>query len=286
MSASFGTRLSEAMRQHGPLCAGIDAHPGLLAEAGMPDTAESLRRFTGVMTEAVAGRVAAVKPQSAFFERHGSAGVAVLEDLLTDLASAGTICVLDVKRGDIGSTMTAYAQAYLGPDAPLVADAITISPYLGFGSLTPALTLARESARGAFVLTLTSNPEGAEVQHRGSPSVAASIVAHVADHNAAASHGAAGALGHVGLVIGASQGPVLDTLGLRESVRSSGAPILAPGLGAQGASAAELAVGFAGLEDRVLAPVSRGLLSGGVGVDAVRERTRAFNDELRASLGI
>jgi orotidine-5'-phosphate decarboxylase len=284
VSTTFGTRLFEAIGARGPLCAGIDAHPAVLAEAGLPDTVESLRRFTGVVLEAVAGHVAAVKPQSAFFERHGSAGVAVLEELLADLASTQTLSILDVKRGDIGSTMAAYAQAYLAPGSPLVADAITLSPYLGFGSLRPALDLAAETGRGAFVLALTSNPEGAEVQHRGSPSVAAGIVAQVGEHNAAAGLGPELPLGHVGLVIGAGQGPVLDSLGVRESVRASGAPILAPGLGAQGTSVAELAAGFAGLEERMLAPVSRGLLAGGMSVEAVRERARRLGGQLRESL--
>jgi len=279
----FGARLGEAMRQRGPLCAGIDPHPELLARAGLGDTVESLRRFTGTMMEAVAGRVAAVKPQSAFFERHGAAGIAVLEALLTDLASVQTLSILDVKRGDIGSTMTAYAQAYLDDDAPLAADAVTLSPYLGFGSLTPALDMAEQSGRGVFVLALTSNPEGAQVQHRGDPPVVAEILAQVGERNRAGPLDT-GAFGSVGVVVGANEGATLDRLGLREGLRSCGGAILAPGVGAQGASAADLATGFTTSAERVLAPVSRGLLSSGLEVDAVRQRCRILNAELRESL--
>ena len=143
--------------------------------------------------EAFAGTVAAVKPQSAFFERFGSAGVAVLERTLAGLREAGTLSLLDVKRGDIGSTMTAYAQAYLADDSPLRADAITVSPYLGYGSLRPALDLARDTGRGVFVLALTSNPEGASVQHArlGDDSVAGAVVAGATADNAGAARWAA-----------------------------------------------------------------------------------------------
>src|SRR5674476_1311079 len=151
-----------------PQCAnsaGIDPHPALLAHWGLDESVQGLEMFAMTCVEAFAGTVAAVKPQSAFFERFGSAGVAVLERTLAGLRDAGTLSLLDVKRGDIGSTMTAYAQAYLSHDSPLRVDAITVSPFLGFESLRPALDLAHDNGRGLFVLALTSNPEGAQVQH-------------------------------------------------------------------------------------------------------------------------
>ena len=174
----FGSRLADAMDDHGPLCVGIDPHPNLLDAWGLADSAAGLRDFALRTIDAVGGHVAAVKPQSAFFERHGSAGIAVLEETLAALRDVGTLSVLDVKRGDIGSTMAGYAQAYLSDGAPLAADSITVSPYLGYGSLTPALNLAEASGRGVFVLALTSNPEGAGVQHavNGDQAVAAGIV--------------------------------------------------------------------------------------------------------------
>ena len=169
--------------------------------------------------------MALVKPQSAFFERHGSRGIAVLERLLAAFAGTSTLVLLDVKRGDIGSTMQGYAEAYLAPGAPLAADAVTLSPYLGFGSLAPALDTAGGAGRGVFVLARTSNAEGAAVQSAlaGGRSVAQGIV----DEAAARNRGAV-PLGAVGLVVGATADHGLDLAALN-------GPVLVPGLGAQGA---------------------------------------------------
>src|SRR5919108_2936412 len=140
----FGARLVDAVAAYGPLCVGIDPHPSLLAEWGLTDDADGLARFVDVCAAAFAGHVAVVKPQSAFFERHGSGGIAVLEELLAAFAGTPTLTILDVKRGDIGSTMDGYADAYLAIGAPLAADAVTLSPYLGFGSLSAALDTAAD----------------------------------------------------------------------------------------------------------------------------------------------
>jgi orotidine-5'-phosphate decarboxylase len=163
----FGERLRAATTARGPLCVGIDPHPGLLAAWGLPDDASGLERFALGTVEALADRVAVLKPQSAFFERHGSRGIAVLERVVVAARAAGALVVLDAKRGDIGSTMTAYAQAYLDPASPLAVDALTVSPYLGYGSLRPAIDLAHANGCGLFVLALTSNPEAAALQHLG-----------------------------------------------------------------------------------------------------------------------
>ncbi|MFD8808814.1 orotidine-5'-phosphate decarboxylase, partial [Streptomyces sp. NPDC059597] len=161
----FGARLRRAMDERGPLCVGIDPHASLLAEWGLNDDVDGLERFSRRVVEAVADRVAVIKPQMAFFERFGSRGVAVLERVVQETRAAGALVVMDAKRGDIGSTMAGYAEAFLHKDAPLFSDALTVSPYLGYGSLAPAVALARETGTGLFVLALTSNPEGPEVQH-------------------------------------------------------------------------------------------------------------------------
>ena len=267
---AFGARLARAMDDHGPLCVGIDPHAGLLQSWGLPDTAAGVRDFALRTVEAVGGRVAAVKPQSAFFERHGSAGIAVLEETLTALRQCGTLSILDVKRGDIGSTMAGYAQAYLGQDAPLAADAITVSPYLGYGSLAPALDLARQNHRGVFVLALTSNPEGAGVQHaRGDDGrvVARAVVEGVAGSNAA--ERASGTLGSIGLVVGATVGSAVADLGI--DLRSAAGPLLAPGVGAQGAGARELQEVFGPARSQVLASTSRAVLGAGPRVQALQD---------------
>ncbi len=217
----FGTRLRAATDEHGPLCVGIDPHPGLLHAWGLDDDADGLERFAMTCVEALAGSVAVVKPQSAFFERHGSRGVAVLEQVVGHLRTAGTLTIVDAKRGDIGSTMAAYADAYAGEGSTLAGDAVTVSPYLGFGSLRPLLDLAHLTGRGVFVLGLTSNPEGAEVQHATSDGrpLASVMVEHVRDENARTG----GDLGSVGLVVGATVGP-----GGRAARASTSPPAAAP----------------------------------------------------------
>ncbi len=274
----FGARLRAAMDDAGPLCAGIDPHAGLLDAWGLTDDAAGLETFALRCVEAFAGVVACVKPQSAFFERHGAAGVAVLERTLAALRESGTLCILDVKRGDIGSTMGAYAQAYLGDGSSLATDAITVSPYLGYGSLRPALDLAAETGRGVFVLALTSNPEGPDVQHaRSDPatgrergSVAGTIVAGVTADNESAR--AQGRLGSVGMVVGATVGDAVERLGL--DLAAANAPLLAPGVGAQGASGQDVRAVFGAALPAVLASSSREILSAGPQVVALREAAR------------
>jgi orotidine-5'-phosphate decarboxylase len=282
MMDSFGARLRVAMDDHGPLCAGIDPHPALLAHWGLDESVQGLERFAMTCVEAFAGTVAAVKPQSAFFERFGSAGVAVLERTLTGLREAGTLSLLDVKRGDIGSTMAAYAHAYLARDSPLRADAITVSPFLGFESLRPALDLARGNGRGLFVLTLTSNPEGAQVQHaiRQGRTVAGSIVDGVTLQNAP--EGKAGVLGSVGMVIGATVGEAVRRLGL--DLAAANAPLLAPGVGAQGATAGDLRTVFGPALGNVLASSSREILGAGPGAAALKAAARHTAQQLSAIL--
>ena len=276
----FGARLHAAMREHGPLCAGIDPHAALLRAWGLPDDLAGLRRFALTAVEAFGGRVAAVKPQAAFFERFGSGGVAVLEEVLAGLRAAGTIAVLDVKRGDIGTTMAAYAQAHLADDAPGAADAITLSPYLGFGSLDPALELAGRTGRGVFVLALTSNPEGHRVQHARTDdgtTVAGTIVAETTRANAAYD----GPLGPVGMVVGATIGADVARLGLLEAIAASRAPLLMPGLGAQGATVADIRRDFGPASGQVLAASSREILGAGPDVRRLREAADRVADQLR-----
>lgn len=282
MTESFGARLRVAMDELGPLCAGIDPHPGLLAHWGLDETVQGLEMFAMTCVEAFGGTVAVVKPQSAFFERFGSAGIAVLERTLAGLREAGTLSLLDVKRGDIGSTMTAYARAYLSPDSPLRADAITVSPFLGFESLRPAVDLAHQSGRGLFVLTLTSNTEGAQVQHATSDgrTVAGSIVDGVTSQNAADAD--EGALGSIGMVVGATVGDAVQKLGL--NLTGANAPLLAPGVGAQGATAEDLLTVFGSALGNVLASSSREILGAGPQAAALRAAARHTAEQLRVIL--
>jgi orotidine-5'-phosphate decarboxylase len=269
---SFGARITAAVSARGPLCVGIDPHTSLLEQWGLPVDVRGLERFAMTCVEAFAGEVAVVKPQSAFFEAHGSAGVAVLERLIAAFRDTGTLVLLDVKRGDIGSTMAAYAQAYLGEGSPLAADAVTVSPYLGFGSLAPALDLAEQTGRGVFVLALTSNKEGPQVQRARDDdgvSVAQTMVDESAGRNAGASP-----VGPVGLVIGATVGRTgLDLTKLNGM-------ILAPGFGAQGAGVAELRAVFGESLERVLPTSSRDILRHGPDATALRTAAARVRDSI------
>ena len=280
MSKAFGARLHEAMATHGPLCAGIDPHRALVEAWGLTYDVAGLERFALTCVEAFAGRVAVVKPQSAFFEVFGSRGLVVLERVLTELRDAGTLTILDAKRGDIGSTMAAYAQAYLGPDAVAPPDALTVSPYLGYESLRPAIDLAQQNGRGLFVLALTSNPEGAAIQHavRDGESVAASIVHGARDDNAAAR--GRGELGSIGLVIGATVGAAVHDLGL--DLVEAATPVLAPGFGAQGGTVESLAATFGAAQPQVLASSSREILGAGPDPSRLVAQTERVLESLRA----
>ncbi|GAA2444750.1 orotidine-5'-phosphate decarboxylase [Streptomyces mauvecolor] len=271
----FGTRLREAMDTRGPLCVGIDPHASLLADWGLNDDIAGLERFTRITVEALADRVAMLKPQSAFFERFGSRGIAVLEKAVEEARAAGTLVLMDAKRGDIGSTMAAYAATYLDPASPLFSDAVTVSPYLGFGSLRPALDLAAKSGSGVFVLALTSNPEGAEVQ-RSTAADGRPLAQLMLDHMAAENAGAS-PMGSVGAVVGATLGDAGVNLDIN-------GPLLAPGIGAQGATPADLPGVFGSAVRNVVPSVSRGVLRHGPDVSALREAAARYADEVRAAV--
>lgn len=273
---SFGTRLHRAVTERGPLCVGIDPHPGLLARWGLADDVDGLDRFTRTVVDALGDRVAVVKPQSAFFERFGSRGVAILESTIRQLREAGSLVLLDVKRGDIGSTVSAYASAYLDPSSPLYVDAVTASPYLGVGSLAPMFELAAKHGGGVFVLALTSNPEGAAVQRARTSdgrTVAQTVIDEISQLNSGADP-----LGSFGLVVGATIG---DT---GHDLSTVGGPLLAPGLGAQGAGAADLRTVFGSSLAAVLPSYSREVLSAGPDVDALRAAADRVLGECRAVL--
>ncbi|MCW2768666.1 MAG: pyrF [Aeromicrobium sp.] len=270
---SFGSRARVAMQAYGPACVGIDPHAALLESWGLPDSVEGLDRFASTCVEAFAGQVAFVKPQSAFFERFGARGVVVLERTIEDLRHTGSLVVLDVKRGDIGSTAQAYADAYLDDDAPMAADAITVSPYLGFGSLQPFFDVAEKNDAGVFVLALTSNPEGPEVQHAvsGDRTVAGNVLAQLAALNAGAQP-----MGAYGAVVGATIGDAAQDLAIN-------GPLLVPGLGAQGGTVDDIRRLFGDVIDNVIPSTSRGVLSAGPDVQALRDSAARVNAELVGS---
>ena len=259
---TFGSRLRSAMDGRGRLCVGIDPHPELLDAWGMTDSAVGLERFSLTAVEALAGTAAVVKPQSAFFERHGSKGIAVLEKVIAACRERGALVLLDVKRGDIGSTAQAYADAYLDPTSPLAVDAVTVSPYLGFGSLGPFIATARDHDAGVFVLALTSNPEGPQFQHAvcaDGRTVAGTVLDEVREHNAGVED-----LGSVGVVVGATIGETAEDLDV-------GGPLLVPGIGAQGGTVEDVRRIFGPAAHDVLPSSSREVLAAGPDKQALHE---------------
>ncbi len=271
----FGARLRAAMDERGPLCVGIDPHAHLLSAWGLSDDPAGLESFTMGVVDALADSVAIFKPQSAFFERFGSAGIAVLERAVARLREAGALVLMDAKRGDIGSTMAGYASAYLDPASPLASDALTVNPYLGFGSLRPAIDQAVAAGNGLFVIALTSNPEAPQFQSARTAdgtTVAGAVLAALAKLNAGEE------LGSFGAVVGATIGSTDEDLAIN-------GPLLAPGLGAQGATAESLRGVFGDALRNVVPAMSREILGAGPDATALRDATQRAADGFRSVLG-
>ncbi|MFT4260098.1 orotidine-5'-phosphate decarboxylase [Microbacterium sp.] len=260
MSSGFGERVRAVLSARGPLCVGIDPHADLLDAWGLGQDAAGVREFGLRTVDAAADRVGVVKPQVSFFERFGSAGIAALEEVMAAARAAGLLVIADAKRGDIGTTMDAYAAAWLTPGAPLEADALTVNPFLGVGALADAFDLAAATGKGVFVLASTSNPEATGLQRSLSPAgetVSAGIISEVSVRNS--SLVAPGEWAPFGFVIGAT----VDWPAAGIDAFSPFAPILAPGFGVQGATPRDLDGRFGAMGPAVIASESRSILSAG-----------------------
>ena len=273
MAPSFGARLEASFAARGHLCVGIDPHASLLEDWGLEDNPQGLRSFGLGVLEAAVGRVGIIKPQVSFFERHGSAGFAVLEEIASEAAKTDLVVIMDAKRGDIGTTMDGYFDAWLAKDAPFVCDALTVSPYLGFDSLAGVMSQCQDLAKGLFVLAATSNPEGKSLQTAKTANgpLSADIWHRLARVNGVTGR-APGALGSFGAVVGATLD--LRSFGIDLGGATAATPILAPGFGAQGAELADAGILFEGARHQLIASVSRSVLSAGpTGVAAAIERS-------------
>lgn len=267
---TFGQRFVERAQQLGPLCVGIDPHEALLRAWDLPVSAAGVEEFSRICVEAFADLACVVKPQVAFYERFGSAGFAALEKTIRALRSAGVLVIADAKRGDIGSTMAGYAAAWLDDESPLCCDAVTVSPWLGFGSLKPVIDLAESTGRGAIVLAATSNPEAPEVQSAhvdrragGDPRQARTLAQSIVDQVAGANSVHEGP-GNLGVVVGATvvDPPTLDGVG---------GMILMPGVGAQGGTVDDVRRISGTSVDLVSPNVSRSVLTSGPDIEAMRQ---------------
>jgi len=276
----FADRALNAMGTHGPLVLGLDPSGDLLVEWGLGDTPEGLERFVDIAVEAAVGSVGVVKPQAAFYERHGWQGIRSLARLVAACRAGGVLVLLDAKRGDVGSTNEAYAEAYLGSDAPIPVDAITVTPYLGLAAMQPILDRAVANGAGVFVVTRSSNDEGRSIQgarQADTTTVEHQLIVDIAAENARV---APNRIGPIGAVFGPTHGPPTEF-----DLSSMHGLFLAPGIGAQGATPADVARCFASCPDRVLPSASRSLLKAGPDPSRLRTETGLLATELRRLLG-
>jgi orotidine-5'-phosphate decarboxylase len=230
--------------------------------------------------EASAGRAGIVKPQVAFFERHGSAGFAALEAVLSAARAAGLLVIADAKRGDLGTSVEAYGQAWLSPGSPLECDAMTLSAYMGVGSIEAPMRLAGSAGKGLFVLAATSNPEAFELQSatissgsHSDRSVAASIVGDVVSWNRLHSSGVSGS---IGVVLGATVDFGAFGIETDELAGTPSTPVLAPGFGHQGAKYSDLVSLYGAAAPHAVVSASRSILQAGpAGIaDAITAQAR------------
>jgi len=278
MADTFATRFAAVRSRFGPLVWGLDPSGSVLDDWGVGDTPDGLDRFADIVLEAATGTVGLVKIQAAFYERHGWRGFRTLQRLAAEAQSAGLLVIVDAKRGDVGSTNDAYAEAYLGADAPVGADALTVHPYLGLGAMGTFVSRAHEAGSCLLVVTRSSNPEGRMVQSaadRNGRTVEEGLLLAIGELNARL---APGEIGPIGAVVGPTHmDPALDL------VAPQGL-FLAPGVGAQGATPSDVAQVFAACPDRVMPSASRSLLGGGPDVDRLRDAAAGLADEFREVL--
>lgn len=249
----FSDRLAVAVQQRGnPVLVGIDPRLDQLPDpilschsdamsGNLSEAAAAYREYCFGIIDVVATLVAAIKPQAAFFEELGPAGMVVLAEVIRYGSERGLLVILDGKRNDIGSTATAYARGILGRGSPWGADALTVSPYLGDDSVEPFVQVARKTEAGVFVLVKTSNPGGRMFQDLivtdGTP-----LYRHVAKHVESLATDTAGRCGYglVGAVVGATYPAQLAEL----RAQMPHTWFLVPGYGAQGGTARDVAAAF------------------------------------------
>lgn len=277
MPDTFAARVLASRRARGPLVLGLDPSPALLASWGLTDDPAGLEAFVDVALLAAQVSVGLIKPQSAFYERHGWRGMRALERLVHEARAMGLLVILDAKRGDIGSTNAAYAQTYFGEGAPLACDALTLSPYLGLGAMDPFFEAAEAAGAGLFVVVHSSNPEGRPLQQaigESGRSVAASLLEEIGARNAQVT----GVLGPIGAVIAAGAPREWDLAAMRGL-------FLVPGVGAQGTTPEDVASTFSACPGRALPSASRSLLAAGPNPQQISATARALSERFGALLG-
>lgn len=282
--SDFGLRLKNAMAKYGPLCVGIDPHRKMLLNWGYKMDAQGAELFSMRMLQAMNGRAAAVKFQSSMFERYGSKGFAALERVLYAARQMDVITIVDCGHGGLSTTISALADAYFKPDAPLLTDAITLLPYYGARSMGGLINEALNNGKGVFIASLTSNREGASLQTaiRQTGSYRGTAVAHGIAQTAQIFNNNTKGMGSVGLIVGATIGDWMNGGGI--DLTSFTGPILSPGYGWQGAEANDLKTVFAGTHGNVLVTVSRSIASHGPDIGALSTATERIAWDIRQAL--
>jgi len=287
MPENFADRLLAAIDAKGsPVCVGLDPNLEKLPPELSGEPVRRVETFCLEVIDAVAATVPAVKPQIAYFERLGSAGVAVFERVVAAARSAGLIVIADAKRGDIGSTAAQYAAAHLTGE--FAADALTVNSYFGLDGLAPFIETAGRTGRGVFALVRTSNPSAGQIQDFADAD-GKTVFQHVAECVAAAGAGRVGRSGYsaVGAVVGATY--PAEARRLRELMPRQ--VFLVPGYGAQGGTAADAVAGADADGRGVIVNASRSVIyafaNAGRGDwrKAVAAAARAFADDVRSALG-
>ncbi|WP_282942666.1 orotidine-5'-phosphate decarboxylase [Bifidobacterium pullorum] len=282
--SDFGLRLKNSMDKYGPLCVGIDPHRKLLTDWGYNVDADGAELFAMRMLQAANGRAAAVKFQVPMFERYGSKGFSALERVLYAARQMEIITIVDCLHGGLPTTISAIADAYFKPGAPMLADAITLLPYYGARSLQGVINDALNNSRGVFVASLTSNQEGASMQTaiRQSGEYKDKTVAYGIASTAQKFNKGINGMGSVGLIIGATIGQWIDDSGV-DPAKFTG-PILSPGYGWQGAEAKDLRTVFKGTKGNVLVTVSRFIAAYGPDIASLSQATEAIALDVRQAL--
>ncbi|HTX27315.1 MAG TPA: orotidine-5'-phosphate decarboxylase [Streptosporangiaceae bacterium] len=273
MAEPFAVRFGAVRSRYGPLAWGLDPSGTILDAWGLGDTPKGLDRFAEITLEAASGTVGLLKLQAAFYERHGWQGFRTLQRLIGEARSTGLLVIVDAKRGDVATTNDAYAEAYLGADAPLGADALTVHPYLGLGAMGTFVSRAHEAGSCLLVVTHSSNPEGRAVQCAttlSGRSVEENLLVAIGELNTRL---APGEIGPIGAVVGPTGvDPALD-------LAAANGIFLAPGVGRQGATPADVAKVFAACPDRVIPSASRSLLAKGPDVARLGDAVGALANE-------
>ncbi len=261
----FAKRFFALSQERSPFCLGVDPTAELLAKWGLPDTVAGVGAMCDVVVAAAGEQLAVVKPQAAYFERFGVEGMRLLQKLVAAFRQRGTLVLMDVKRGDIGSTSQAYAESYLGPDSAYGCDAMTATAYMGFGALMPMVEHAAKVGAGLFIVVRSSNAEGAVFQNAIVPSSGLMVADHLAmEITECNRHYTGTEAGLIGAVMGATLENATDTL-----ARLPYSLLLCPGIGFQGATIADLHIRYKGAEHRLIPTSSRGVLAAGPDVEAL-----------------